>query len=635
MTATENISRMKLKIRIGSKQIGANPGTKHCELGQGLVLDNECSHSSPSICKSHNSVIPPSDALKFKISSMGSNKRGLSVVVDGQKEKKRKMDRSVTQQCAVLLKQLMSHPAGWVFNQPVDPIKLQIPDYYQIISHPMDLGTVKIKLNNNEYSSVDEFAAHVRLTFSNAMRYNPPDNNVHYMAKELNDLFDSEWNALNAKWNGGRKILLQRQISGVVKCTNNSGNNGNKNLPSYMRMEPKTLLSDVEKQKLREQLLELARRKVPSHLQGFLKKVGFDLQRIERIGEVVDALGDEDLGELRKIMSSGMVQTAEVASAKEPERASQQSRVKITHKGIDNGIGSASGSVNIIPPPNLVTRECDLCHNMSCECNKQSDKAHASSDLLSEGSRDYLDVSVRDCATKLHSNSQLSKSEPKSEGAGVSLNEEHVSSCPPVLTAENRTASAEECASVVDVQLSPQKALRAALLKSRFADTILKAKQKALRDHGDKVDPMKLQLEKERLERQQQEERARIEAQIRASEEAARMRTEAERKMQREREREAARLALQQMVKTVEIVNDHKILEDLEQLSGCSLSDQLSCGSCESSPGVSSGEKVHFVKALEQLGLFMKDDYLEDEDEDDIIIISGRGHGEEEGEICP
>lgn len=34
-----------------------------------------------------------------------------------------------------------------------------------------------------------------------------------------------------------------------------------------------------------------------------------------------------------------------------------------------------------------------------------------------------------------------------------------------------------------DLRLSPKKALRAVMLKSRFADTILKAKQKRLLDH--------------------------------------------------------------------------------------------------------------------------------------------------------
>lgn len=37
--------------------------------------------------------------------------------------------------------------------------------------------------------------------------------------------------------------------------------------------------------------------------------------------------------------------------------------------------------------------------------------------------------------------------------------------------------------SVLPGQLSPKKALRAAMLKSRFADTILKAQQKTLLEH--------------------------------------------------------------------------------------------------------------------------------------------------------
>ncbi|KAJ6298725.1 hypothetical protein OIU76_019809 [Salix suchowensis] len=44
-------------------------------------------------------------------------------------------------QCETLLKRLMSHQYGWIFNSPVDIVKLNIPDYYTIIKNPMDLGT--------------------------------------------------------------------------------------------------------------------------------------------------------------------------------------------------------------------------------------------------------------------------------------------------------------------------------------------------------------------------------------------------------------------------------------------------------------------------------------------------------------
>ncbi|TYK08639.1 transcription factor GTE10 [Cucumis melo var. makuwa] len=51
---------------------------------------------------------------------------------------------------------------------------------------------------------------------------------------------------------------------------------------------------------------------------------------------------------------------------------------------------------------------------------------------------------------------------------------------------------------------SPDRLYRAALLRNRFADTILKAREKAL-EKGDKRDPEKVRMEREELERQQRE----------------------------------------------------------------------------------------------------------------------------------
>ncbi len=50
----------------------------------------------------------------------------------------------VMKQCQQILKALMTHKYGWPFNQPVDPVLLCIPDYFDVIKHPMDLGTVKV-----------------------------------------------------------------------------------------------------------------------------------------------------------------------------------------------------------------------------------------------------------------------------------------------------------------------------------------------------------------------------------------------------------------------------------------------------------------------------------------------------------
>jgi Bromodomain len=50
-----------------------------------------------------------------------------------------------------MMNSLWKHNMAWIFHEPVDPKRLNIPDYFDIIKHPMDFGTVKNKLNTNQY----------------------------------------------------------------------------------------------------------------------------------------------------------------------------------------------------------------------------------------------------------------------------------------------------------------------------------------------------------------------------------------------------------------------------------------------------------------------------------------------------
>jgi hypothetical protein len=101
--------------------------------------------------------------------------------------------------CELLLKKLMDHQYGYVFNTPVDVVKLNLPDYFTFIKHPMDLGTIKVKLGTRSYTSPLEFASDVRLTFSNALTYNPPNNDVHIMADTLSKFFATRWKSIEKK----------------------------------------------------------------------------------------------------------------------------------------------------------------------------------------------------------------------------------------------------------------------------------------------------------------------------------------------------------------------------------------------------------------------------------------------------
>jgi hypothetical protein len=102
-------------------------------------------------------------------------------------------------QCEAILKKLMTQKCSHIFNVPVDVEKLNIPDYNDIIKHPMDLGTIKARLDCGSYKSPSDFAADVRLTFNNAITYNPRGHAVHDMAIQLNKMFEARWKTVEKK----------------------------------------------------------------------------------------------------------------------------------------------------------------------------------------------------------------------------------------------------------------------------------------------------------------------------------------------------------------------------------------------------------------------------------------------------
>ncbi|XP_049752803.1 bromodomain-containing protein 3 isoform X1 [Loxodonta africana] len=95
--------------------------------------------------------------------------------------------------CDSILKEMLSkkHAAyAWPFYKPVDAEALELHDYHDIIKHPMDLSTVKKKMDSREYPDAQSFAADIRLMFSNCYKYNPPDHEVVAMARKLQDVFE-------------------------------------------------------------------------------------------------------------------------------------------------------------------------------------------------------------------------------------------------------------------------------------------------------------------------------------------------------------------------------------------------------------------------------------------------------------
>lgn len=167
--------------------------------------------------KQRSKAQPRSSSTKCKKNEVQDSK----LSVTEEKDAVQHMSEHQQRQCIVLLRKLMRHKFGWVFNEPVDAEKLELHDYHSIIKYPMDLGTVKERLMSNFYASPLDFATDVRLTFSNALLYNPKTDDVHAMALTLSALFEDSWQELAQKF----AIQGRDAAAAVMNCDLQSRDN--------------------------------------------------------------------------------------------------------------------------------------------------------------------------------------------------------------------------------------------------------------------------------------------------------------------------------------------------------------------------------------------------------------------------
>ncbi|NWX57934.1 BRDT protein, partial [Promerops cafer] len=89
----------------------------------------------------------------------------------------------------VVMRAMWRHNFSWPFHQPVDAVALNLPDYYTIIKKPMDLGTIKKRLEHNYYTKAAECIEDFKTMFWNCYMYNKPGDDIVFMAEELEKVF--------------------------------------------------------------------------------------------------------------------------------------------------------------------------------------------------------------------------------------------------------------------------------------------------------------------------------------------------------------------------------------------------------------------------------------------------------------
>ncbi|MBZ3870697.1 Bromodomain testis-specific protein [Sciurus carolinensis] len=165
------------------------------QVTKGVKRKADTTTPTTSVVKASNESSPTLTAKKSRMPPINENvlKNDLP---DSQQQHKAVKSVTVTEQlkhCSEILKELLAKKHlsyAWPFYNPVDANALGLHNYYDIVKNPMDLGTIKRKMDNQEYKDAYEFAADVRLMFMNCYKYNPPDHEVVAMARMLQDVFE-------------------------------------------------------------------------------------------------------------------------------------------------------------------------------------------------------------------------------------------------------------------------------------------------------------------------------------------------------------------------------------------------------------------------------------------------------------
>ncbi|KAL3894324.1 MAG: hypothetical protein SGPRY_013840 [Prymnesium sp.] len=97
------------------------------------------------------------------------------------------------ERCNLLLADMRQNPLSEWFLEAVDHVKLGLTDYPQVISTPMDLGTISKKMERSQYMSTEDLAHDVRLVWQNAITYNSAASMFGVIASILAQIFDRRY----------------------------------------------------------------------------------------------------------------------------------------------------------------------------------------------------------------------------------------------------------------------------------------------------------------------------------------------------------------------------------------------------------------------------------------------------------
>lgn len=360
--------------------------------GHGGLNGNMAQPAAPAAAPTHQAATPTtSRGVKRPAPGPAAPVRGTApslVVVEESREAKRarieaeraKRVQNLFTQCANIVKTIKKAKDAGPFILPVDPGKLGIPDYFNIVKKPMDFTTVLKKLEHKpekntrrQYDDVYQFRDDVRQIWLNCQLYNAPGQVVREMGDRVMETWEKRWeqSQLESKWEeelrrqkaedmelDGKAELAAEQVP--VKVAELDANLRElqakvESQPDLSRpawpTPPNRIMTFEEKRKLSQHLGMLPGERLDEVVQIVSQAVQlpagededeFELD-IDSLDNVtlwrLDALAREVLGLAKKEGTGGPPRTRDGAAVDQPETSSKPAGVSGT--GASNGTAAA------------------------------------------------------------------------------------------------------------------------------------------------------------------------------------------------------------------------------------------------------------------------------------------------------
>eukprot|EP00475_Leptophrys_vorax_P018417 TRINITY_DN2518_c0_g1_i1.p1 TRINITY_DN2518_c0_g1~~TRINITY_DN2518_c0_g1_i1.p1 ORF type:complete len:193 (-),score=41.32 TRINITY_DN2518_c0_g1_i1:552-1130(-) len=133
---------------------------------------------------------------------------------DSNKKSVRQLDPTSAdyKECLECLVELEEKPESEPFFIPVDCKGSNLLEYPEVVKKPMDLATIRTRLENRQYANVDAFGADVRLVWANALECNEPGSGIYDAALSLSQVFEERFAKVCESSEKTRFIQLLNQM---------------------------------------------------------------------------------------------------------------------------------------------------------------------------------------------------------------------------------------------------------------------------------------------------------------------------------------------------------------------------------------------------------------------------------------